>query len=149
MDPLSEKIRKLIASKELKISMSEMARVTDVSTSQLRYWEKKGYIKSEQDEQNKNHYFTLPVMFQVFTIKAFLDQGYTLAMAVKKEHERRELHQIFIRFIADCIMEVKQTGEKKGEINLGPLAEEPTKEVYAVIDGQQTSLHIRTRTMKN
>ena len=55
MDPLSEKIRKMIASKQLKISMSEVARVTGVSTSQLRYWEKKGYIKSEQDEQNKNH----------------------------------------------------------------------------------------------
>ena len=51
MDPLSEKIRKMIASKQLKISMSEVARVTGVSTSQLRYWEKKGYIKSEQDEQ--------------------------------------------------------------------------------------------------
>ena len=44
MDPLSEKIRKMIASKQLKISMSEVARVTGVSTSQLRYWEKKGIL---------------------------------------------------------------------------------------------------------
>ena len=69
MDPLSEKIRKMIASKQLKISMSEVARVTGVSTSQLRYWEKKGYIKSEQDEQNKNHYFSFSTIFQVLTIK--------------------------------------------------------------------------------
>lgn len=143
MDPLSEKIRKMIASKQLKISMSEVARVTGVSTSQLRYWEKKGYIKSEQDEQNKNHYFSFSTIFQVLTIKASLDQGFTLAMAVKKERKRRELHKIFTRFITDGIKEVNQTGEEKGEIKLGPLAEDSTKEVYAVIDKGQTSLHIR------
>ncbi len=142
-NPLSEKIRKMIASKQLKISMSEVARVTGVSTSQLRYWEKKGYIKSEQNEQNKNHYFSFPTIFQVLTIKVFLDQGFTLAMAVKKERKRRELHKIFTRFITDGIKEVEQTGEDSGEVKLGPLAEDSTKEVYAVIDGDKTSLHIR------
>lgn len=143
MDPLSEKIRKMIASKQLKISMSEVACVTGVSTSQLRYWEKKGYIKSEQDEQNKNHYFSFPTIFQVLTIKVFLDQGFTLAMAVKKERKRRELHKIFTRFITDGIKEVEQTGEDSGEVKLGPLAEDSTKEVYAVIDSDKTSLRIR------
>lgn len=143
MDPLSEKIRKMIASKQLKISMSEVARVTGVSTSQLRYWEKKGYIKSEQDEQNKNHYFSFPTIFQVLTIKVFLDQGFTLAMAVKKERKRRELHKIFTRFITDGIKEVEQTEEDSGEVKLGPLAEDSTKEVYAVIDSDKTSLRIR------
>ena len=143
MDPLSEKIRKMIASKQLKISMSEVARVTGVSTSQLRYWEKKGYIKSEQDEQNKNHYFSFTKIFQVLTIKVFLDQGFTLAMAVKKERKRRELHKIFTRFITDGIKEVEQTGEDSGEVKLGPLAEDSTKEVYAVIDSDKTSLRIR------
>ena len=146
MDPLSEKIRKMIASKQLKISMSEVARVTGVSTSQLRYWEKKGYIKSEQDEQNKNHYFSFPTIFQVLTIKVFLDQGFTLAMAVKKERKRRELHKIFTRFITDGIKEVEQTGEDSGEVKLGSLAEDSTKEVYAVINGDKTSLRIRDRT---
>lgn len=143
MGPLSEKIRKMIASKQLKISMSEVARVTGVSTSQLRYWEKKGYIKSEQDEQNKNHYFSFSTIFQVLTIKVFLDQGFTLAMAVKKERKRRELHKIFTRFITDGIKEVEQTGEDSGEVKLGSLAEDSTKEVYAVIDSDKTSLRIR------
>ena len=69
MDPLSEKIRKMIASKQLKISMSEVARVTGVSTSQLRYWEKKGYIKSEQDEQKKKNYFIFKKIFHLLKIK--------------------------------------------------------------------------------
>ncbi|GGI63452.1 MerR family transcriptional regulator [Limosilactobacillus caviae] len=145
MDPLSEQIRKMIVSKQLKISMSEVSRVTGVSTSQLRYWERKGYISSDQDEQNKNHYFSFPTIFQVFTIKVFLDQGFTLTTAVKKEQERCELHKIFTRFITDCIMEIKQTGEKQGEVKLGPLAEDPTKEVYAVITDDKTSLHVRDR----
>ena len=54
MDPLSEKIRKMIASKQLKISMSEVARVTGVSTSQLRYWEKRG----EKNARSKKENFT-------------------------------------------------------------------------------------------
>ena len=146
MDPLSEKIRKMIASKQLKISMSEVARVTGVSTSQLRYWEKKGYIKSEQDEQNKNHYFSFPTIFQVLTIKVFLDQGFTLAMAVKKERKRRELHKIFTRFITDGIKEVEQTGEDSGEVKLGSLAEDSTKEVYEVINCDER--RIRSRDAK-
>ncbi|MBB1079664.1 MerR family transcriptional regulator [Limosilactobacillus sp. STM2_1] len=144
MDRLSNQVRKMITSKQLKVSMTEVSRVTGVSTSQLRYWEKKGYIRSEQDEQNKNHYFNLTTIFQAFTIKLFLDQGYTLATAVKKEQERRELHRIFERFITDCILEIRQTGEKKGEVNLGPLADDPTKEVYALIDDHSTSLHLRS-----
>ena len=91
MDRFSNQVRKMIVSKQLKVSMTEVSRVTGVSTSQLRYWEKKGYIQSEQDDQNKNHYFSLPTIFQAFTIKLFLDQGYTLTMAVKKEQHRREL----------------------------------------------------------
>lgn len=143
MDRFSNQVRKMIVSKQLKVSMTEVSRVTGVSTSQLRYWEKKGYIQSEQDDQNKNHYFSLPTIFQAFTIKLFLDQGYTLTMAVKKEQQRRELHRVFERFITDCILEIKQTGEKEGEIKLGPLADDPTKEVYATINRNNTSLHLR------
>ena len=74
-----------------------------------------------------------------------MDQGFTLAMAVKKERKRRELHKIFTRFITDGIKEVEQTGEDSGEVKLGSLAEDSTKEVYAVIDGEKTSLRIRDR----
>lgn len=136
---LSAAIKRLIVSKELKINMTEASRLTGVSTSQLRYWEKKGYIKSEQGEQNKNHYFTLTTVLQAFTIKFFLDQGFTLAMAVKKEQKRRESSLILRQFITNGVTAVKQNGEVK----LGPLADDPATEVYAQVAGDHVSYHLR------
>lgn len=108
MDQLTKNLRKMISAGNLKVSMSEMARVAGVSTSQLRYWDRKGFIKSEQDEQNKNHYFSLRTLFQVCTIKMYLDQGYTLAVAVQKERERRKYHGIFKQFIVDRVMGISE-----------------------------------------
>ena len=145
---LKDHFRQMIAENKMRISMSELARVTGVSTSQLRYWERKGYIHSRQDDKNKNHYFSLLTMFSVFTIKYFLDKGYTLAVAVEKEQRRKQLGQIFQRFIADRITNIKQLSTDKGEVDLGPLADDPTKEVYAVVDHQGTRLYCRPITKR-
>lgn len=133
----------MITENKLRISMSELARVTGVSTSQLRYWERKGYIQSKQDDKNKNHYFSLLTMFSVFTIKCFLDQGYTLTVAVKKDQAHKQLGRIFQRFIADRIKNIEQEPDGKGKVDLGRLADDPSKEVYAVVDQQGTHLYCR------
>lgn len=133
----------MIKDNKLRISMSELARVTGVSTSQLRYWERKGYIHSRQDDKNKNHYFDLLTMFSVFTIKYFLDQGYTLAGAVQKEQQRKAVGRIFREFFADQIKDIKQLDDQRGEVDLGNLADDPTKEVYAIVDKNGTHLHCR------
>lgn len=130
---------------DIKIGLTEMAKVTGFSPSQIRYWEKKGYIQSEQGEQNKNHYFTLLTLYRVYTIKFFLDQGYTLQVAVKKEKQRQELGKIFQQFISKRIFDVRQTGDNEGEVILGPLDEDPTKEVYATVQRNgKTALHCRS-----
>lgn len=144
MDLLTKSFRKMIIENQLKISMSELARVTGVSTSQLRYWERKGYITSEQDQQNKNHYFSLVTMFQVYAIKIFLDQGFTLTVAVQKEKERRQCHEIFKHFIIDRVMGISQVDGQKGEVDLGPLTDDPNKKVIAVVEPDKTSLRLRS-----
>lgn len=144
MSLLARQFRKTILNKEIKIGMTELAKVTGVSTSQIRYWERKGYIHSEQDQQNKNHYFSILMVYKVYIIKFYLDQGYTLQMAVQKEREQRKLGEIFKKFLTDCIINIQQQGEDQGEVVLGTLAEEPNKEVYAKIKhGEKTTLHLR------
>ena len=81
---LSERFRKMIKQSNLRITMSQLGEMTGVSPSQIRYWEKKGYINSEQGEKNQNHLYSISILYRVCTIKFFLDQGYTLAVAVKK-----------------------------------------------------------------
>lgn len=142
MDQLTKNLRKMIIASKLKVSMSEMARVTGVSTSQLRYWDRKGYISSEQDEQNKNHYFSLVTLLQVYIIKMYLDQGYTLMVAVQKERERRKNYSIFKQFIVDRVMGIKENNGC-GEIDLGPLNDESGKKVVAIVEHGTTTLKLR------
>lgn len=117
---LGKQFRQLITNDHLRISMTELAHVTGVSTSQIRYWERKGYISSKQSDKNKNHYFSFLTLFRVATIKYFLDQGFTLATAVKKERERQELGKIFRTFIADQVKAITQLGPKTGKLPWGP-----------------------------
>ncbi|WP_373841596.1 MerR family transcriptional regulator [Limosilactobacillus sp.] len=145
MDSLAQRLRNLCVSGQLKISLTELAKETGVSPRQVRYWERKGYIKSEQNQQNANHRFSLVTIFQVAIIKYFLDQGYTLTAAVQKERQRRENMAVFKQFIGDRITNVRQLGEHSGEVELGPLTDDPTKEVYALVKNGQTSLHLRPR----
>ena len=123
--------------------MSQLVEMTGVSPSQIRYWEKKGYINSEQGEKNQNHLYSINILYRVCTIKFFLDQGYTLAVAVKKEQERREDVKLFREFIFNQKLSVEQTGSGKGEIILGKIAENPNTEVYATIEDGKTELHLR------
>jgi transposase-like protein len=143
MDLLTKNFRKMIIenAKQLKVTMSEIACVTGVSTSQLRYWERKGYIASKQDEQNKNHHFSLVTLFKVSIIKMYLDEGYTLAVAVQKERERRNYHDIFQQFIADCVMGVSEENGQ-GRVDLGPLSDDPGKRVVAIIEDGKTKLKL-------
>lgn len=135
--------RNLIAGDELRINMTELSRVTGVSTSQIRYWERKGYIHSKQDEKNKNHHFSFLTLLNVYTIKYYLDQGYTLSAAVDKERHHRELGKIFQSFLADRIKGVEQVDAGHGEISLGTLTNDPSREIYAVVDRQGTRLYSR------
>lgn len=144
MSSLTEHLRHLRIDTKIKIGMTELTNITGVSPSQIRYWERKGYIKSEQDQQNKNHYFNLFTIYRVSIIKYYLDQGYTLQKAVQKERERHELGTIFSTFLRERIENIKQINSDQGEITLGRLADDPTKEVYAQIKrGKEASIHLR------
>lgn len=144
MDALGKRLREIFKSNDIKIGMTELAKVTGVSPSQLRYWERKGYIHSQQDQQNRNHHFSLLTAYQVRTIKFYLDEGYTLQVAVKKEQRRRTLARTFHRFIEERIEAIEQDDAGDGLVMLGQLDDDPTKEVYARVDQDgKTTLHLR------
>lgn len=144
MDVLGKQFREIFKSNDIKIGMTELAKVTGVSPSQLRYWERKGYICSQQDQQNKNHHFSILTAYQVRTIKFYLDEGYTLQVAVQKEQKRRALGKIFHRFIEERIKGIEQDDNGDGLVKLGRLDDDPAKEVYARVEKDgRTTLHLR------
>ena len=147
MSPITEEFRKMFVHEKLRISMSELSQVANVSPSQIRYWERKGYITSEQDQQNKNHKYTLTTLVQVTGIKYFLDEGFTLPVAVKKQKEYQVMAKAFKHFIGDRLLDF-ETDEKTGAtlINLGKLDDAPDKEVVAIVqEPGHVKLTIRNR----
>ena len=142
---LKDQFWHLLQPQRLKISSTDLSRITTVSPSQVRYWERKGYLHAEQGQTGQKHYFSLPAVFQASIIKHFLNKGYTLRMAVQKEHQHRRDGQVFRQFLTDRIMAIPQTGIGKGVIKLGPLADDSNQEVYAQVEiNGKTTLHLRS-----
>jgi DNA-binding transcriptional MerR regulator len=68
-------------------SIGDVSKRTNVSLKQIRRWEAKGYI-TEAERVVSGHFayrrFTLKQIEMISSIKAFLDEGYTLSAAAKK-----------------------------------------------------------------
>lgn len=145
METLVERFQRMINQNNLRITMSQLSEMTGVSPSQIRYWEKKNYIHSEQGEKNQNHLFPMKMLYHVCAIKFYLDQGYTLANAAQKADAHRESSKLFRRFMTDQQLQVTATGPGQGEIIVGTIAEDPHTEVYATVNKNGTELHLRKR----
>lgn len=143
---LKNDLKKLVLNADIKIGLNEMTQLTGASVSQIHYWEKRGYIYSIQDRENRNHYYSLKTVYQAYTIKYFLDQGYTLKMAAQKGQERKIIGDLFFTFVQERIFSITPTGEETGEISLGPLADHPDQEVIAKVNTQgQAQLVLRDK----
>lgn len=135
MSAITEEFRKMFVHEKLRISMTELSQAVGVSPSQIRYWERKGYIASEQEQQNKNHKYSMTTMVQVAGIKYFLDEGYTLPVAVKKQEEHCDMSRALKHFIGDRLLDFENDTDGATLINLGTLDDDPKKEVVAKVNG--------------
>lgn len=120
--------KKIIESNRLRISLKELSTASGVSGHQLRYWEEKGYIHSEQSEAGKAHKYTLQTMFEVMSIKNLLDQGYTLAKAVEKQQQRRQIRKVVHNFIQSNLLKLSEDDEMV-RMNIGQLTNQPEYDV--------------------
>jgi DNA-binding transcriptional MerR regulator len=68
-------------------SIGDTSKMTGASQKQIRRWEAKGYIpEAERVVSGHRAYrrFTLEQIEMISSIKAFLDEGFTLSAAAKK-----------------------------------------------------------------
>lgn len=104
---------------ELQIGIGDISEVTEVSTRQLRYWEKKGYIQSLKTKTGQTRKYRLSEVYRILMIKMYLDEGYNLAKAVEKAnttHKQVALLRKFEKLIAS--VEVTDQENEYGRINL-------------------------------
>ncbi|WP_295747173.1 MerR family transcriptional regulator [uncultured Limosilactobacillus sp.] len=134
--------KKMIEQNRLRISLKELSIASGVSGRQLRYWEQKGYIQSEQSEAGKAHKYTLQTMYAVITIKNFLDQGYTLAKAVEIDKQHRQVRHTVRRFIRNNLLKVRESADSL-QVNIGQLADHPEYDVEVVVTAPQEKVELR------
>lgn len=131
---IAAEIRDAFHNVNIQISQKELCNVAKVSPSQVRYWEKKGYIHSEQGRKNQNHRYDLPTLAKVICIRTFLEHGYTLQSAVKHEKDQRSIVHALHMFIENQIGDMRLTDGDNVEIDLGKIDGQPELRVHAVID---------------
>lgn len=120
----------------LEIGIGGVSSSIGVSQRQLRYWEKKGYIKPINEESGVRHY-SLATVYLIAFIKDQLDAGYTLEAAVKKSKEVRVKSMIGGRLLHDAFDDVEITDEEKayGKMKMGEVVLGDKKaEVIGIVD---------------
>ena len=120
----------------LEIGIGGVSSSIGVSQRQLRYWEKKGYIKPINEESGVRHY-SLATVYLIAFIKDQLDAGYTLEAAVKKSKEVRVKSMIGRRLLHDAVDDVEITDEEKayGKMKMGEVVLGDKKaEVIGIVD---------------
>lgn len=132
MENLAKEGREAFAKMDIKISLKELSSTTGVSPSQIRYWEKKGYIKSIQQQKNQSHTYTIHTLMIVLGIKHFLNEGYTLSAAYEKQHAQRGLF-LALRSLYKRVEKIDKKDDGKIVIDLGPLDDHPNQRVIANI----------------
>ena len=80
-----KKFKEQLGKHQFTIGISDLAKMTGVSQTQLRYWEQKNYIHSlKVSEKNTTHRYSYGMLMRVHFIKMMLDEGFTLAAAVER-----------------------------------------------------------------
>lgn len=134
--------KKMVEENSLRISLKELSTASGVSGRQLRYWEEKGFIKSEQSQAGKAHKYTLQTMFKVISIKDLLDQGYTLAKATEIIGQHQHVRHAIRQFVRDNLLKIQEDNDGV-QMNIGQLTDHPEYDVEVQITTSQENVNLR------
>lgn len=76
---------------KLVVGIGEVSQITGIPTRQIRYWEDKGIVISQTEEEGKNRRYDYKNIKKMLLIKELLDEGYTLDASADKIKKRMEL----------------------------------------------------------
>jgi DNA-binding transcriptional MerR regulator len=105
-------IKELLRSNFCFVGISELSETCEVSTRQLRYWEKKGFIEAHTKTENGPRQYTMDMVAKVGFIKNYLDEGFTLTKAAEKAKQRIKELKRSGRIISKILNEIEIVDER-------------------------------------
>ncbi|WP_283679907.1 MerR family transcriptional regulator [Lentilactobacillus sp. Marseille-Q4993] len=136
MDGFVKKLRSL----NISLGMGETSRVTGATSTQIRYWEKKGIIKSMRYGNGTNKRYTLKNIAAIIFIKDKMDQGYTLAKAEEDlqdyMHDSDDIHL----FMSQRMKSFEKEGDVTA-IGFGQIENDPEFDMVAKIADGNVKLY--------
>lgn len=83
---------------KLVVGIGEVSDITGIPTRKIRYWEEKGIIQSENENEGTTRRYNYINVKKMILIQEMLDEGYTLdAAAEKVENRIKNLNDAFRR----------------------------------------------------
>jgi len=132
-----KKFKDQIHKHQFTIGISDLAKMTGVSQTQLRYWEQKNYIHTLQaGEKNTTHRYAYGTLMRVHFIKMMLDEGFTLAAAVERADGYGNQMDMMRIFVMTSFQGIE---ERDGHhmINLGYFDEDHKQQLYCFIQDEE------------
>ncbi|WP_367300459.1 MerR family transcriptional regulator [Leuconostoc carnosum] len=118
----------------MRFRIGELARMTGVSTRQLRYWEKQGYVLAiDRGGDNESRLYGLHAYVKVSIIKQHLDDGESLHDAVIAAEKQFENFMIIKQIVKAAFQGLEIDGDKS-KINLGYFDDTETQWLYAYLE---------------
>lgn len=143
---LLNKIPQIIDSSDITVGLSDVAKASKVSSTQIRYWTKKGYLKSKKSPKNQETSTKFPIVsiINARLIKHYLDEGYTLTASVN--HMKK--HQTSVKNFRDALFKRIKDIEKKDHktiINLGTFEPNPHKNIFLQINSGKATFFLQSK----
>ncbi|WP_220741276.1 MerR family transcriptional regulator [Leuconostoc miyukkimchii] len=131
------KVFKNATLENLQFRIGELARMTGVSTRQLRYWEKQGYVSAiVRDDGRESRLYGFRAYIKVSIIKQHLDNKMSLHDAVKSANDQIENVKV-IQHIMKKSFQGFEKHKDRFAINLGFFDEAETQLLYVFLDNDR------------
>lgn len=138
MAEFTKQVRETFDFHRLVFRIGELGTMTGVSARQLRYWEKKGFITSqERTDGQQARVYTFKTFIKVSMMKHFLDMGFTLTAAEQQATAREQRVKYIHRFISTGMQGLANLDGQMA-LNLGAFDEHQTLMALVPDDGPVT-----------
>ncbi|MCI1890589.1 MerR family transcriptional regulator [Schleiferilactobacillus perolens] len=135
MDSIVKKLKSI----DISMGIGETSRITGATVTQIRYWEKKGFIHPIRHQTGGNKRYSLKTMTKIIIIKSFMDDGYTLAKAGEMIKAHYQDVDTFRTIVTQRLVGLTHDNDIT-RLNLGPIDNDDGFNLVIEVRGKQVHL---------